>query len=391
MPAVGLVHWNKRLEKASWPALLLVFGVCTTADESNGAGGREGLPSASTVSLNEDELTGYQIIEIGRFGILDGLGSNSEDPRVLGFVRDFVESGDSTLYVVDGAEKSVLHFAPDGSVVGRLGRYGLGPGEFINPFSIAEDSRGRIFVLDIDRAMVSRFSSDRQYQMSFSLQMTVNNGGDIAIQNDSLFVTGSSHDPRRVVHIYDLDGESIGRSVDLDERSLAFSTLGYAGFLASVPSLGLVYADPAPSTWRLVAGPGTRRRGRDALNGREIIVTEIGPRDRWINTPGHTLGVASLGHGRLAVLYMLSHGEGVGPQAKRTYSHVMDVYDLSGHLVGRCELDELKANRPNKLAGGRRDRAGIIYLGLSNPYPYVGKYRVVESSHARREERGICK
>ena len=89
----------------------------------------------------------------------------------------------------------------------------------------------------------------------------------------------------------------------------------------------------------------------------------------------------------MAVSYVLFDFDGVGAVAKPATSWAIDIYDLAGGLLGSCELEDFPAS---SLAGGK-DPEGIVYMSSYEPYPHVGKYRVVESSGPAPGGKGICK
>ena len=184
------------LSMATGVPVLFALAACAAPDQADEGGGSRPLH--------------FQFVEVARFGIEGTMDSDLEDPRILKSVMDFVESEDATLYVVDQGAKAIVHFAQDGSLIKSFGRGGSGPGEFEFPFRIAQDSRGRVYVLDPERVMVSRFSGDGRHQTSFRVPVGFGNGGDIAIWRDTLFLTGRFLQERGVVHIHDLDGRPIG-------------------------------------------------------------------------------------------------------------------------------------------------------------------------------------
>lgn len=75
---------------------------------------------------------------------------------------------DGRIYVADTHYARVVIFTPDGREVGRFGRHGTGPGEFILPTDVAVDADGCVYVAEYggnDR--VSRFSPRHEYLLSF--------------------------------------------------------------------------------------------------------------------------------------------------------------------------------------------------------------------------------
>jgi hypothetical protein len=77
-----------------------------------------------------DELGELVLVEDLRIGSLD-------DPR-LGFsqIRAIEVGDDGSMYVLEGQDREVRIYAPDGTLVRRFGGRGSGPGEFQNPFGL---------------------------------------------------------------------------------------------------------------------------------------------------------------------------------------------------------------------------------------------------------------
>jgi hypothetical protein len=67
------------------------------------------------------------------------------------------------IYVLDEAAPRILVFDFDGAFVGRLGREGEGPGEYVDPAGLAVDSRGTVHVIDPGRGSIHTWSADGDY------------------------------------------------------------------------------------------------------------------------------------------------------------------------------------------------------------------------------------
>jgi len=111
------------------------------------------------------EDTKWSLTELYRVGAVDG-----EDPEVFGRVWDVELDGSNRLYVLDRMEKEVRVFDEVGSFAHAFGRGGEGPGEFENPYGIAWDSAGDLWVVDVRLRRYSTFDLDgrhlREYERS---------------------------------------------------------------------------------------------------------------------------------------------------------------------------------------------------------------------------------
>ncbi|UCH78623.1 MAG: hypothetical protein JSU81_01345, partial [Candidatus Coatesbacteria bacterium] len=64
------------------------------------------------------------------------------------------------VYITDQDYDRVVYYSSTGSFLGEWGRWGSGPGQFINPegITVSRDGRGRVFVVDTDNDRVQYFT-----------------------------------------------------------------------------------------------------------------------------------------------------------------------------------------------------------------------------------------
>lgn len=67
------------------------------------------------------------------------------------------------LYVVDSAEHAVWVFAGDGTPLGRIGRRGIGEGEFNFPSHLTVDRQGALYVTDALNFRLQMFNTDESF------------------------------------------------------------------------------------------------------------------------------------------------------------------------------------------------------------------------------------
>ncbi len=111
------------------------------------------------------EHTKWSLTELYRVGAVEG-----EGPEVFGQVWDVEIDDTGRLYVLDRLEKEVRVCDDSGSFGLAFGREGEGPGEFENPFGLAWDSAGSLWVVDVRLARYSAFDAQgrhlREYRRS---------------------------------------------------------------------------------------------------------------------------------------------------------------------------------------------------------------------------------
>lgn len=77
---------------------------------------------------------------------------------------------DGNIYVTDVGKHTVQKFTEDGRFVLEWGEWGLGPGQFYKPKGISQDARGRLFVANFGAHRGDIFDSEGKYVSSFGLK-----------------------------------------------------------------------------------------------------------------------------------------------------------------------------------------------------------------------------
>ena len=94
-------------------------------------------------------------------------------------VRDLAVAPDGTLYVTDTANHRVWHVTPQGEVLAMWGVYGVGPGQFNEPWGIALAGDGTVYVADTWNHRVQKFDAHGQYLGSWGTLAQVNLGDPV--------------------------------------------------------------------------------------------------------------------------------------------------------------------------------------------------------------------
>jgi len=144
-----------------------------------------------------------------------------ESVRILTPIfRDTIESNDfiiarpgsiardskGNIFVVDIFQHRLVKFSPEGIFMKYIGQRGEGPGEFLFP-QIRIDSNDIMYVLDTPLRRVSLFDSDGLYLSSFTYDgprvsgFSVNSNGRIALMQPQI--------DKPLIFIYDTDGSVI--------------------------------------------------------------------------------------------------------------------------------------------------------------------------------------
>jgi hypothetical protein len=101
-----------------------------------------------------DETSAWSLQERLRLGSV-----NQEGPELFGEAWDVELDQLGRVYVLDRLAKAVRVFDREGEFVRSLGREGEGPGEFANPFGLAWDRDGDLWVVDVHLGRYSVFDT----------------------------------------------------------------------------------------------------------------------------------------------------------------------------------------------------------------------------------------
>jgi DNA-binding beta-propeller fold protein YncE len=81
----------------------------------------------------------------------------------MGMPAGIAFGSDGRVYVADLGRHEILVLAPDGSVLGRIGRFGTGPGEFSSPCDVLVDARGWLYVCDSNNHRIQVLDADGNF------------------------------------------------------------------------------------------------------------------------------------------------------------------------------------------------------------------------------------
>lgn len=94
------------------------------------------------------------------FRLADTLTPEQPDNVPIGLVSGIDFAPDGSFVITDVRSVRVMRYAPDGRLLGHMGRLGYGPGEFQMPMFPVIDDRGRLHVLDFRVPRITVFNPD---------------------------------------------------------------------------------------------------------------------------------------------------------------------------------------------------------------------------------------
>ncbi len=118
-----------------------------------GCGGSE-----RTGSANVNSQAQYDLVKVDSIGI--ELGDSN---YVFGAIIDATYLVDGRIALLDILQRKILVFSGSGEFLGSAGREGMGPGEFVSPYSLTALSDGGFAVSDIQQGKVVTFDSSLEY------------------------------------------------------------------------------------------------------------------------------------------------------------------------------------------------------------------------------------
>ena len=90
-------------------------------------------------------------------------GTPGSEPGQLNFgpsLPDIAVDADGLVYVLEGGNRRVEVFQPDGTLVRGFGSFGTGPGQFVAPINMTLDSAGNVYVIDDQAQTINKFDPD---------------------------------------------------------------------------------------------------------------------------------------------------------------------------------------------------------------------------------------
>jgi len=147
-------YWFKKYAPGSPPAKPLTVTLATSAFawESH-------FPSAATINWPEEDLLFYFA---GRH-FCTKWGSQGSGDGQFYFPCGVAVDTAGNIYVADLIKHRIQKFSVDGSFLAKWGSYGSGDGQFDSPWSIAADAAGNIYVADSFNHRIQKFSADGSF------------------------------------------------------------------------------------------------------------------------------------------------------------------------------------------------------------------------------------
>lgn len=146
---------------------------------------------------NDNTQPRYDLVKVDSIGI--ELGDSN---YVFGAILDAVYLTDGRIALLDLLKRQIFVFSGSGEFIRSVGREGMGPGEFISPYSLTALSDGGFAVSDIQQCKILFFNSSLEYVREL--------GGFQSMAPDRISIgPGGSVFGRRMNWYYDEDQEEL--------------------------------------------------------------------------------------------------------------------------------------------------------------------------------------
>jgi sugar lactone lactonase YvrE len=168
--------------------------------------------------VNAVKNKGHQVFKFSPDGkvlmVLGTAGMPGDGPGLFNRPSDVLVAPNGDIFVADGhggdSNSRIVKFSRDGRFLATWGGKGTGPGQIDVPHSLAMDSRGRLFVADLNNFRVQAFSQDGKYLFEWT-QFGMP-GGLFIDRRDMLYVADSLSGSER--HPNWVRGIRIGSAAD---------------------------------------------------------------------------------------------------------------------------------------------------------------------------------
>ena len=356
-------------------AMLCVVTACRHADAHEN--GRAALERSGELPASTQPAVAYRLIEERSFGwadIADSPRPLTESEKrfsggVLGLIRGIAEGEDGAVYVLDGAFHKIVVFNADGSLRGIVrGGRGRGPGEFLNPRSIALTESGGILVLDQASRTVTSFGSSGEVGRTFHVS-----GGAAPLQvlawRGRVLVRRHERAGRPTILIYEENGELVDSMVVASQRKEDIAMFGESGVLGQMRDGTVAYAHPIPGEWvTLSGGPTWRGTSLDPDAKGGVLETTNGPLRYF---PLSVRGMMGLDGGEVLQLYQQFEPRAVRDRRQLVAERHLVIFSSSGTRLQVIPMPNLQLGT---FAPSRNGSA--FYVTRDEPYPQVVRYRL---------------
>lgn len=364
----------------SWMVLAAVVLLLSPVESSTALESQRGYDGGPH-AISRDTESVLTLRELGSYGWSE-LGDSTRgltaterqfQGAMLGRIAGVAEGANGDVYVLDRSYHKVVVFSRDGSFKRLVtGGYGRGPGEFVQPRSIAVSTRGRVAVLDDAQSRIIIFAPDG------AVEATVTVPDRLLLMSFSeerlLAISHPTQARPAVLHAVDVPSGRLHTLLELRDRDLALARGGGVGAFGRDRNGEVFYAMPSVGTWvaLLEAGVGPRQ-GRPlypSLAPQNVVREPVGPLTIvpiWLQTAGQ------LANGDRFLVYTVHRDSPQRLPRELGTAHMAAVLNKTGDLKHTLSLLPHDPPSGHFVMSAHADE---ILVGHADPYPRVTRYRI---------------
>lgn len=327
---------------------------------------------------DSDGTIDFNLQELGRYGWESPADSTREltdeertyNGAVLANVLDIAEDTQGRIYVLDAGFRKIVVFDREGRLDGiLLGGSGEGPGEFQRPRSLALDGNGNLLVLDPVGDRIIKFSELGEVLSTINIRGS--GALDIAESEGRIYVSRTAQAGQPSVLVLDSLGNSIAELLPPSGDDIKLSGVRATSALGPARDGSLLVAHAAVGSWT-----GIRDGRIGGMSGAPLFpdlqpILVKGPTGvDQLSKLVYLWAIGQWPDGRTALFYAFSP---VAP-ADRANRRFLAVFDTAGRYSGSVEVP---ADR-GTFALSRRQSEFLVVQ--SEPFPQVVRYRLLDSS-----------
>lgn len=327
-----------------------------------------------------------------RFELEQVFGAEEAPPEaLLASITSVVTDSRGTVYALDRGDNRLIAFNPDGSLRGKIGRKGQGPGEFQNPRGLASDGDSTLYTANQGGTRIDAFNTEgefldshllEEHDLSFvrlsgflppnTLVLTSPAWGYVGVNVTGLAM-GNPWEKTVEFMLDESDADplpqmmNVGLSLNMFDGGLAFgnSHVYTIRFFDAQGALKRVVSRELndlvrPGIWESMDG-GVTIRAYSTISAPLRL-----PGGHWIAMASWPTNVSDPDD------YIRLSRSGNAPDVESAYS--LDLFDEEGRLLYSLTGE---GSDPDIGELAHVDADGKLYTIATDPYPQIRRYRVV--------------
>jgi hypothetical protein len=173
------------------------------------------------------------------------IGSEEDpDSLLIGEITGAAINSRGQILMLDAKSNLVRVYGGNGKPIGRVGRYGHGPGELSNPQGIAVGPDDRLYIANLERNLQVYRMTPQGYAFERQIVLGVSTNS-LCVMGEKLVVQGMPFGDNRAIRVFDLEGRSVASFGKIYTSSHELSNYMFSeGRIVCDPTAGLIFYAP---------------------------------------------------------------------------------------------------------------------------------------------------